>query len=331
MWAIIHSPKENAPTSWHTLAMSSNPDDNEICFLLAIQLRKLGRKEEAYEASKELTDYHPSAKSYNIYLASTYDLTSMKDLSNRELDAVFNKALDFYRRTGYEVNLAATLLKCCNFLISEGLCESSTFEEIYSTIPEEDKDKNSFIISQYYKKLIADGLTEKALEHYKHLSPELQENRSILNIIKPVRISLENASDYIAPSNAETTRKITIISDQENALKYSAMLENFSLVATNVDIFSDNIIENLNKATHKSTIAILIVTEEVRKHNQFRDIFPFVLGFCAHKFGRNDVKVFQHKSTAELECSVLDNFEKLFFDDDLSFLTLLGKLRLIGA
>lgn len=331
IWAIINGPKENASVEWHTLAKSNNLDDNETCFLLAIQLRKHGRKKEAYEASKALSEYNPSAKSYNIYLASAYDLTSMKDLSNDELNAIFAAALNFYHMVGYEVNLAATLLKCCNYLISEGLSDNNTFEDIYSTIPDEDKNKNSFIISQYYKKLVADGLTEKVLEHYKQLLPTLKENRSIVNIIKPIQKALENEPNYITTSNAEATRKITIISDQENAQKYSAMLENFSLVATTVDIFSDDIIENLNKATHKSTTAIVILTDKIKKHSQFQDIFPFVLGFCAHKFGRNDVKVFQHKSVAELEFSVLNNFETLLFDEDLNFLTLLGKLKLIGA
>lgn len=331
MWAIINGPRENAPTEWETLAKSNNLDDNETCFLLAIQLRKHGRKKEAYEASKELSKYNPSVKSYNIYLASAYDLTTKKEVSNEELNTVFTAALDFYFKAGYEVNLAATLLKCCNYLISESLSDNDTFKSIYSTVPAEDKNKNSFIISQYYKRLVADGLIETVLEHYKQLLPALKENRAIVNIVKPIQKALENERDYIVTNNVAATRKITIISDQENAQKYSAMLENFSLVATTVDIFSDNIIENLNKATHKSTIAIVIVTDKIKKYFQFQDIFPFVLGFCAHKFGRNNVKVFQHGSVMELESSILKNFEILLFDEDICFLTLLGKLKLIGA
>lgn len=331
IWAVINGPKEAAPTEWKAWAESSNPEDNETCFLLAIQLRKLGRKEEAYEASEALSIYNPSVKSYNIYLASAYDLTCMKKLSNDQLYEVFNKALDFYQKAGYEINIAATLLKCCNYLISENLADNSIFEDLYNTIPDEDKNRNSFIISQYYKRLIAEQLTDKVLEDYKQLLPELKGNKAILNIIKQIQNTAENEPGNIKTNNMGTDRKITIISDQENAQKYSAILENFSLDVTTVDMFSDSIIENLNKAIHKSTTAFVIVTNKIKENTQFQDVFPFVLGFCAHKFGRNNVKVFQCKSNTELKLSILNNFEILCFDDDLGFLTLLGKLKLIGA
>lgn len=331
MWTVMNGPKEAAPAEWNAWAKSSDPDDNETCFLLAIQLRKHGRKKEAYEASKALSENNPSAKSYNIYLASAYDLTAMKDLSNDDLSGVFTEVLSFYLRAGYEVNIAATLLKCCNYLISVGLSNDSIFQKIYDTIPNEIKNNNSFIISQYYKRLIADNLQEIVLADYKQLSPELKDNRVILNIVKSIPNDVYNELYPTSPSSEGTSRKITIISNQENANKYSTILENFSLTATGVDMFSDKLIENLNKATHKSTMAFVIVSDKVKTHPLYNDVFPFVLGFCAHKFGRNNVKVFQLCSTPELECSILDNFETLHFSDDLDFLTLLGQLKLIGA
>ena len=331
MWAIVNGPRENVPAEWETLARSNNLDDNETCFLLAIQLRKIGRKEEAYQASKALSTYNPNLKSYNIYLASAYDLTTKKELSNEELNAVFTAALNFYFKAGYEVNLAATLLKCCNYLISEGLSDNTVFESIYGTIPEEDRNNNSFIISQYFKRLIAENLANKALEHYRQLSPELKENRAIAKIIKTIQKEPERDSINTKSSEMEETRKITIISDEENIKKYSAILENFSLDVTTVNIFSDEIIDNLNKAIHKSTMAFMIVTDNMKGHSQFQDFFSFTLGFCTHKFARSNVKVFLYHSNTELDFTVLKNFEVFHFDDDLSFLTLLGRLKLIGA
>lgn len=331
MWAIVNGPRENAPTEWEALAKSDNLDDNETCFLLAIQLRKLGRKEEAYKASKALSTYNPNLKSYNIYLASAYDLTIKKELSNEELNAVFTAALDYYFKAAYEVNLAATLLKCCNYLISEGLSDNTIFESIYRTIPEEDRNNNSFIISQYFKRLIAENLENEALEHYQHLLPELKGNKAILNIIKAIQREPVEVADSPKASCAEINRKITIISDEKNARKYSDLLKNFSLTAAAVDLFSDNIIENLNKATHKSTTAILIVTQEVERNLQFQNVFPFALGFCTHKFGRNGVKVFEHENAEIKGLNILNNFEVFHFTADVDFLTLLGQLKLIGA
>ena len=331
MWAIVNGPRENAPAEWETLARSNNLDDNETCFLLAIQLRKIGRKEEAYQASKALSTYNPNWKSYNIYLASAYDLTTKKELSNEELNAVFTAALNFYFKAGYEVNLAATLLKCCNYLISEGLSDNTVFERIYGTIPEEDRNNNSFIISQYFKRLIAENLANEVLEHYQQLLPELKGNKAILNIIRAIPRETAEVADGPKASYAEINRKITIISDEENARKYSDLLKNFSLTAAAVDLFSDDIIENLNKATHKSTTAILIVTQEVRQHLQFQNAFSFALGFCTHKFGRNSVKVFEHESVEEISLNILHNFEVFHFTADIDFLTLLGQLKLIGA
>lgn len=331
MWAIINGPRENAPVEWHALATSNNQDDNETCFLLTVQLRKHGRKKESFEASKELSAHNPSVKSYNIYLASAYDLTSNDELSIDELKKIFMMARTFYLENGYEVNLAATLLKCCNYLISKGLSNNEEFESIYSIIPDEDRTQNTFIISQYYRKLISDGLTEKVLEHYRQLLPELKENRSISNIVKKIQRPAENGTNITKAPKAEMTRKITIISDQETAQKYSTLLANFSLVVTYVDIYSDDIIDNLNKAIHKSATAIIIVTKETVNQSQFCDVFPFVLGFCAHKFGRSEVKVFQDERVTELKHNILKNFEINCFNNDTEFLTLLGRLKLIGA
>lgn len=339
VWAIMKDSEEDASKTWNDLAKSNSPDDHEVCFLLAVQLRKHGRKKEAYEASKVLSEYNPSAKSYNIYLASTYDLILTGDFSVDQLKQVFDCALSFYDENGFEVNLAATLLKCCNYLISKSICDRSTFDKIYNAVSDEDKNNNSFIISQYYKRLVADKEIEKVQEYYSKLPLELKENVAIKNVMKTVQKEPENDNDLSKIGNVELIRKITIISDQENAEKYSALVQSFSLVAGTVDMFSDSIIENLNKANHKSSTAILIVTDKIKKQQQFQNIYFFILGFCAHKFGRDNVKIFLEKSVAkvgkdastELKPSLLNNFEVFYFDTDVDFLTLLGKLKLIRA
>ena len=253
-----------------------------------------------------------------IRLAKASDMPSIKPgISGIELDNMRNNVL------------LSLLLEGSLPCGGDDINETPSIFDIQAK--EEEKQKNSFIITQYYRRLIAENSSDKVLEYYDQLQPEMKENKAILNVVKPLRASEHIESNYIKTYNTEANKKITVISDKESAESYASILENFSVSATAVDLFSNEIVENLNKATHKSTTALVIITNNTKIDSKYKESLSFVLGFCAHKFGRNGVKVLQHKDVPELQLSVLSNFEILNFQDDLDFLTLLGQLRLIRA
>lgn len=131
------------------------------CFYFVIQLRKKRFNQEAFNISKALTEKNPSLQSFNMYLISAADLNNKGELGLSELKSIFEQAWAFSREKEYEPNIVATMLKCCNRLIEHGLSTPDLFDEIYSHWDEATAQNNSFILTQYYTRLLADEKKKK--------------------------------------------------------------------------------------------------------------------------------------------------------------------------
>lgn len=317
-------------------AQSDIEENHEKCFLLATRLRKLGQKQEAYEASGYLTSKKPSLKSYNIYLASAYNLTIDKELSSEELKGIFLQAYEFYMEKDFEQNIAATLLKVSNFLISLDCVERETFDRVYLKCPDEYKYGNSFIAVQYLRRLIADKRDSDAIQAYEKLSAEVRKNRSIVQIMKRCE-SCESATNsnisYISrPVNKQQPKRITLISDGDLLPRLEEILSAFSFDLQLVDISSTDLIERLNQRTYKASIAVLILRNDSYLLEQTQANWLFTIGYCVHKFSKGNVVAFVQNlndPSKQLLKHFLEVLGAVDYQNDVTILTELGRRNII--
>lgn len=79
---------ENPKFENQTLDTPLSPEQEQQ-FLEAVRLRKEGCTKDAFEVGKVLVQNHPSLKSYNIYLASAYDLLTKKRIKSCRIQENF--------------------------------------------------------------------------------------------------------------------------------------------------------------------------------------------------------------------------------------------------
>ena len=330
---VVEGTSEYIREYYVPLADSANVEENNKCFALAVQLRKAGKKSLSYEVSKYLTEKHASLKSYNIYLASTYDLTITKDIEIDVLKVVFDAAWKFYAKEEFEPNITATLLKCCNYLIELHKASEAEFEEIYNKCPENERLNNSFIVTQYFKRLIAKKQFQQVIDIYMSLPPKLKNNKTLIQLRK----SCENGNAFLDSRNvsgnaSKRSNKITIISRSEYIESIAKILDNFSIDTNVVNINSIDIIESLNQNTYKSTIAILVIPKESTESDLIK--WTFVLGYCVHKFSKNNMILFvegENKVETKSFSAILKMFEKFDYTSELNFVKKLGNLGIISG
>lgn len=318
------------------LTSSGRPEDVNDCFLIAVYLRKNGKKEEAYKISEKLAKDDPSLKSYNIYLASALDLATKKELKIDKLADVFYEVWDFYQKEEYEPNITATLLRCCNYLENIGKVEKEAFGQIYQKCPEQDRVSNSYILVQYFRHLVMNGNGQQAVEQYRQLPQDLRANRMLVNTLRSVL--RENDSDDAIISNGllsnnrseKGTKTVTLISNYSFIEDMPQILRSFSLEVKPVDIGNKDIISSLNKSTFKATIAIVVLPTDAGE--SYAD-WAFVLGYCVHKFGKDNIFVAVEQSIDLIKdggiSAILRNLNAIEFHDKVEFITQLGNRGII--
>lgn len=338
---IIDAGADTYRPEYEKLAKSSNPEDQEKCFLIASRLRKRGYTSQAFLASELLSNSFPSLKSYNIYLISAYDLTYKGDKNVANLYKVFQDTWDFYQKNSFEPNITATLLKCCNYLIlhvddivSKNETEtkikelSDTFDQIYNKCPDDEKNKNSFIIAQCFRRLIAEGKKEQVLVEFEQLSPELQKNRTLCNIVNHIDADYKKKANFNSSLEKEL-KKWTVISIKEELTKLTEVLESFSIIVSQVEIQSESLAEDLNQSTYKSEKAIIIIPKGANDINMER--WAFALGYCIHKFGKGNTVVLVDQMVKINDNSILNLYNPTAFKDQLELVKQLGSFGLISG
>lgn len=325
----IDNGSDSYTAEYRRLAESSSEADHEKCFLLSSRLRKRGFTSDAYSASELLTSLHPSLKSYNIYLISAYDLTYKGNLSTSDLYKVFQETWDFYQPLSYEPNITSTLLKCCNYLIQNGLSTlSDLFYAIYEKCPIDQRNQNSFIIAQYFKRLIAEEKEQQVFSEFNKLPLNLQANRTLSDIVNRCTANAQR----IKPTSQSTSKKLTIISTEKELTDLTDILNSFSLELTQVNITSNSLAEDLNQNTYKSGKALVVIPENTTDIDcLLLQRYAFALGYCIHKFGKGNTILFLNKNLQIEENSILKLYNPISFESQVDFIKQLGIHGLISG
>lgn len=308
--------------------------EQEEQFAVAVRMRRAGKIKEAFESSEALSHTTPSLKSYNIYLASAYDLVNKGKLEKDDLKKIFNEALDFYMPYPFEQNIAATLLKCCNFLIDQNMADRQVFDKIYDKGSSEQNENNSYIITQLFKRLITDGEDEKVLDIYERLSIDLQSNpvlRKVLKTSKIINGSLESHSS--SKANKKKTC-VTIISDSDHLRFMKELLGDFSMILKSIDIKSEDLVSEMNRGTYQSSKAILILPTTSVLEDDYLQSWMFIMGYCIHKFGKNNIILLCESIVPEFDsnCETLSKFVEVnTYENELEIIKILGRCKVISG
>lgn len=255
----------------------------------AINLRKKGNPKDAFKICAELSKENPSLKSYNIYLASAYDLLLKNNLNIDDFATIYKSVLEFYKNMNFERNISATLLKCSNYLIERGMSESEIFYEIYQKCPEEERKGNSFIMTQYFKRLISDGKEQQARDIFNNLPQRLKSNRALSSLFN-VKSSPKN--DSHSDSNPKLNNRstyVTIISNETSLQMMQDLLCDFSLVLKPIDIACGDLVSELNQKTFRASKTILLIPSPEPLSDESLDTWMFIMGYCIHKFGKGNI------------------------------------------
>lgn len=299
------------------------------CFYLATHLRKKRWSQDAYDVSRALTQKNPSLKSYNMYLISASDLTDKDELDLSELEVVFEQAWVFSKDKAYDPNITATMLKCCNKLIEHNLSTPAKFYTILSNWDEAGKQNNSFILMQYYIRLLSDGKKDDVIRSYDQLPAEIQANQSLIKIYK-------ECSTHSTPNIVETKleQKATVISSPDILASLAKTLISFSIQTGGIGISSADLsetIEKLNQGTYKASFSIVVIPKDADKDSC---IWSFVLGYCVHKFGKNNVLLFaedvNHMESLTLS-TYLTHFKAQAYTHEVDVIKYLGEKKIIAA
>lgn len=316
----------------YKLADSQREDDQELCFLVAAKLRKIGSVVDSYDISKYLSQKNPSLKSYNIYLISTYDLTRKGVKETQELYDILMTSWKFYKEFPYEPNITATILKCCNYLIQNKYSDVKTvFDEVYEKCPEEERKSNSFIIAQYFKRLIAEDKEQYVIELFNQLKPQLQTNKTLSDIVKRCNPQWKPLlSSRQSELSSKISKKLTLISNRECLAIMENLLRSFSLGLSSIDLDAEKLIDELNQNTYGTNKALIIIPEPSAENEILTDKWAFIYGYCVHKFGKNNTILMVNKHQP-LQDSVLSQSEPIVFDDEMDIIRNLGELRIISG
>lgn len=299
------------------------------CFYLAIQLRKKRLNQEAFNVSKALTEESPSLQSFNMYLISASDLNNKGELDISELNSIFEQAWEFSKDKEYEPNIVATMLKCCNRLIEYGLSTPTMFDEIYSNWDETASQNNSFILTQYFTRLLSDGKKEEVIRSFEQLPAELQTNQALIKLYKEC-----SALPTLNVVETKLEQKVTVISSPSIITSLATTLISFSIQTGGIGIPSEDlseIIEKLNQGTYKASFAIIVIPKDF---GEDACIWSFVLGYCVHKFGKNNILLFA-EDISFLESSPLSTYLTQFqaqsYGHDMDVVKLLGERKILSV
>lgn len=318
---------KNERTVQYQTWLDSETDEGYLkCFHLAVQLRKRRLSQEAYEVSKTLSTKSPSLKSFNMYLITAYDLNILGQLTSEELKNILETVWRFSKEKEFEPNIVATMLKCCNRLIDLKVLASSQFNEIYSNWEDASKNENSFILAQYYLHLLSEGENKVVALSFEQLSPELKNNQTLIKLYRESTPSV--ISDTLEP---KATQKATVISSPTIITQLATTLMCFSIQAVGIDVPSPNIIEKLNQGTYKASLAIIIISKGT---SDDVCMWSFVLGYCVHKFGKNNILLFAEDVDNLRESPLgdyLTQFNAQGFQNEVDVVKYLGEKKILSV
>lgn len=309
---------------------SSEPVNKKKCFQMIVQLRKKRLVDQAFEFSRRLLERERTLPNYNMFLITRYDLSESREGEWNELLDVFNKVWEECKGSEFEPNIVATLLKCCNKLISLNYLESQKFLEIYHNWEENERNDNSFILAQYYIHLTNIGAYSDIITSYNSLSEKMKYNNTIMKLFQNSTTQVQSVPASSTTAKYMPAKTVTLISADGAGEELEEMLPCFGLQPKRVSISSRNIISDLNQKTFKATLAIVILPD---KFNDDIAKWMFAIGYCVHKFGKDNILIF-HQETEIDDISIewlTDDIEIKNIKHDMDVIKQLGENKVISA
>lgn len=158
--------KEDVIAYARNLIDSGNANNQQMANELSYMMRTRKRYDEAAEIAQLMYEKKSNIESLNLYFVAVVDqgdISAIRRLSDMAEEQV--------KMNGgcYQKHLFATWLKAANKILDDNL-----FLYVYSQIPVEEKNFNTYIISQYYVYKNRLGQYEDVCKHYEQLPPHIQ-------------------------------------------------------------------------------------------------------------------------------------------------------------
>ena len=316
--------KEDVLTYAETLVSSHNATSYQMANELSSMMRAERRYDEATEIARMMFEENPSLDQLNLYFVAVADQGDISRI--QRLSALTEQFLKDERVT-YQKHLFATWLKAANKILDD-----SMFQHVYSQVPAEEKQRNSYIISQYYVYRNRHSQYEDVCKHYDNLEPHIQNSLYVKRYYENARRRL----GYPVSNAVDTTRAVNVIAgngvpaafDKEPAqqkekkertvfviyggqpseIQYLKMMLDYNkvpyvILAKEVKT-GETIIEAFERFASQADFAIALCTpEDEMKNGQWyvRQNVIFECGFFMARLGRKNVVLLNKRNNKEME------------------------------
>ena len=308
-----------------TLVNSDNATSQQMANELSYMMRRQKRYDEATEIARMMYNNKPNIERLNLYFVAVVDQGDISAI--RRLSDIADEQV---KQNGgcYQKHLFATWLKAANKILDDNL-----FLYVYSQIPMEEKNLNTYIISQYYVYLNRLGRYEDVSKHYEQLLPHIQNAFYVKRYYENARYKLGysqkpnvryRVSDSTPSAEVISDTPVDYVSDVPKAdnpkkifIVYGGNPVNLSLIKTllgfagisYIDLAEQvktgsTIIESFEKEANDTDFAIVLFTPE---NEGVGDVwYPrmnvvFEYGYFVARLGRKNVCMLWQESGKNLD------------------------------
>lgn len=306
-----------------TLVNSDNATYHQMANELSSMMRGERRHEEAIEIARMMYEARPSLDRLNLYFVAAADQGDIGRIQT------LSKVTEEFLRlegVGYQKHLFATWLKAANKIQDDDM-----FNYVYSQIPAEEKEKNSYIIAQYYVFKNRRSQYEDVCKHYERLEPHVQNATFVKRYYENARRRL----GYYVPSPMDVTRAVNpgvntpvmaqavvqeaaeedrekriflVYGGEPGELTVIETLLKMSnvpcIILSQEDKTGQSIIEAFERHASKADLAVVLCTPEDELKNgkwYVRQNVIFECGFFMAKLGREKVVLLRQDKGKDLE------------------------------
>lgn len=311
--------KEEVLAYAETLVNSHNATSYQMANELSSMMRAERRHDEATEIARMMFEENPSLDRLNLYFVAAADQGDIARI--QKLSALTEEFLKA-QGVSYQKHLFATWLKAANKILDDNM-----FQYVYSQIPADEKQRNSYIISQYYVYKNRHSQYEDVCKHYETLEPHIQNafyvKRYYENARRRLGYSVPNPMDVTravnpgtapvptaAPAAPEETREkqiFIVYGGDPGELSVIETLLHMSHIPCTILSKEDktglSIIEAFEKHASQADFAIVLCTPEDELKNgswYVRQNVIFECGYFMAKLGRNNVALLRRDNGKDL-------------------------------
>lgn len=312
--------KEDVLAYAETLVNSHNATNYQMANELSSMMRAERRHDEATEIARMMFEENPSLDRLNLYFVAAADQGDISRI--QKLSELTEKFLKDQGVT-YQKHLFATWLKAANKILDDNM-----FQYVYSQIPAEEKQRNSYIISQYYVYRNRHSQYEEVCRHYDNLEPHIKnafyvkryyENArrrlgysvpnpmDITNAVNPVSAPVSTAAEPDVQTEAKEKQIFIVYGGEPGELSVIETLLKMSKIPCTIlskeDKTGQSIIEAFEKHASKADLAVVLCTPEDELKNgkwYVRQNVIFECGYFMAKLGRSNVVLLRQDKGKDL-------------------------------